>query len=1017
MDWHRRAARVLTLLAVCTLVAACGGSSTDADGNPIPTTTTRTLQLGLAMLDAAGASSTRVEAGTQRRVEVTASVRTVVTQDGRVTSDSSAPAANLIVTLSSSGARFDPASGSLLTDAQGRASATLIAGSATGAQVLGASASLSGASGGSASLNYEIVPGPEPRLRLSVLDAEGRETATLRAGEVVTLRALAETVTLSADRSTVLASQPLPGAAVQFSTDGGQFEPSGGRVLSDAAGVAQVLLRSGSVAGAFVVSASLQVDADNAISVARSLQIRLPTLVLGSGSPFVAGRLGLSQTSLPVGSTLTLSGELRDENGLPFTAPVDVFLSSRCAALGSAVLTSPVRALNGRFSAPYTPQAGCVGEDLIEADARLPGQLLGATASAPLSVLQAVAGALSYVDADSTRLGLRGRGGAGRPETATLRFRATGTGGVGVAGARVRFALSNSAGGVSVTPDAAISDSDGLVSTTVSSGTRALSFRVLASLDNGFSAQSEALVISSGTPDQDSTSLAVETFNIEGFNLDGVSTELTLRAADFFNNPVADGTLAVFTTEGGAIDPVCTLVNGVCSVALRSQNPRPANGRVSVLLTLPGDESFTDLNGNGQYDPGEPFSDLGEAFRDDNEDGQYQLGEPFVDRNGNGVRDPGNGVYDGILCNAAGCQPNSAVDVRASTVIVFSTSTVQITTSAPSLQLDELSPRALTVDISDLNGNLPAETSTIEITTSNGELLTEGSFTVGNSNARGPLRLQVLLVGDGEPSSGLLSITVTSPSGVVTRRQIPVLDVRACDSLPAPLPPGCDGSDPTVGEVTASPSQFTVQANDSERIAAVQVGVFAGSGVNRRPFSGVVPSVQCAASGNADGFTVEPPTAITATDQSGTTSLRFTLNAGPLPVGNVVCTVRAGEQSVDVRFDAVQLDVVRLDALPDSFTVTPDQDSASFVVQLGVFAQGVGSTLIPVQNVRPVVGACDPGTASDFFILPPLAIAPTDANGGTSATFTVNSGGTPSGTWTCPISVGGQSVTVSFGAP
>lgn len=1013
-----RGANYLLLLLWALLLSGCGGAGTDADGNPLPTTTTRTLQLGLSLLDGDGNPLSRIPAGAQGRIEVTANLRTVVSQDGRITSDSSAPAGNLIVTLSASGASITPSNGDVLTDSQGRASATLTAGSSTGASVLQARASLSGTPDGSASLNFEIVPGAQPQISLRVLDSEGRETSTLRAGEVVDLRAALEQVTRSADGASIITRQPLPGLTVVFTTDGGQFEPASGRVLSDAAGQAVARLRAGTNAGAFNVSASVQLSEDSSVSALRSLQIRLPQLVLGSGSPFVAGRLGLSQSSIPVGSTLTLSGELRDENGVVFTAPVDVFLSSRCAALGSATLVASVRALNGRFNAPYTPLSGCVGEDLIEADARLPGQQLGAAASATLTVQQAIAGGLGYVDASAVQLALRGRGGSGRPESAVLRFRATSASGVGVAGARVRFSLSNAAGGVSLTPAEAISDSDGLVSVTVTTGTRALSLRVLANLDNGVTAQSEALSISSGTPDQDSISLAVSTFNIEGFNIDGVDTTLTLRAADFFNNPVADGTRATLTTEGAAIDPVCVLSGGVCAVSLRSQNPRPADGRASVLITLPGDESFTDLNGNGQYDAGEPFQDLGEAFRDDNEDDRYQLGEPFLDRNGNGLRDAGNGIYDGILCNSAGCRQNSEVDVRAETVIVLATSAANIDLSPSSLSLDELSPRSLQINISDLNGNLPPAGSTVEISSSNGELLGEANFTVGNSNARGPLRLQTLIVGDGEPSSGILTVTVTSPSGVISRRQISVTDVRACDALPAPLPPGCEGGDAAIGEITASPSQFTVQANDTDRIAVVNVGVFAGTGSARRPFSGVVPAVLCTPSGTTSDFLITPPVQISATDANGISSLRFEIDAGPLPVGTVTCTIRAGDQSVDVLFDAAALQVVRVDAIPNSFTVTADQQSAAFNVQVGVFAQGAGTTLIPVQNLRPVVGACDPGSSSGFFIVPPADIAPTSSQGVTTLAFVLNSGTTVSGTWTCPVSADGVGpVIISFSAP
>src|SRR5262249_659565 len=72
-------------------------------------------------------------------------------------------------------------------------------------------------------------------------------------------------------------------------------------------------------------------------------------------------------------------------------------------------------------------------------------------------------------------------------------------------------------------------------------------------------------------------------------------------------------------------------------------------------------EHFTDLNGNGQFDPGidqfDPATDdlSPEPFIDANENGKYDLGEFFIDSNNNGVHDDGNGVWDDqILISAQG---------------------------------------------------------------------------------------------------------------------------------------------------------------------------------------------------------------------------------------------------------------------------------------------------------------------------------------------------------------------------
>lgn len=74
------------------------------------------------------------------------------------------------------------------------------------------------------------------------------------------------------------------------------------------------------------------------------------------------------------------------------------------------------------------------------------------------------------------------------------------------------------------------------------------------------------------------------------------------------------------------------------------------NGNVDIRgsVHLLGDgEIFTDLNGNGRWDPGDPFTDV-------NSNGRWDPGEPFVDSDANGVYTPpepyndsnGNGRYD-----------------------------------------------------------------------------------------------------------------------------------------------------------------------------------------------------------------------------------------------------------------------------------------------------------------------------------------------------------------------------------
>lgn len=75
------------------------------------------------------------------------------------------------------------------------------------------------------------------------------------------------------------------------------------------------------------------------------------------------------------------------------------------------------------------------------------------------------------------------------------------------------------------------------------------------------------------------------------------------------------------------------------------------NGNVDIrgsMHILGEGEAYLDLNGSGQRDPAEPFTDNngngiwnpGEAFTDVNGDGSYTVAEPYNDTNANGFYDP-----------------------------------------------------------------------------------------------------------------------------------------------------------------------------------------------------------------------------------------------------------------------------------------------------------------------------------------------------------------------------------------
>jgi len=87
-----------------------------------------------------------------------------------------------------------------------------------------------------------------------------------------------------------------------------------------------------------------------------------------------------------------------------------------------------------------------------------------------------------------------------------------------------------------------------------------------------------------------------------------------------------------------------SVTHGLDGCGIRTHNPR--DGVVTIIAIADGEEAFFDANGNGIYDAGEPFIDLGEPYVDEDDNGRYDAGEWFLDVNQNGVYDGPNGRWD-----------------------------------------------------------------------------------------------------------------------------------------------------------------------------------------------------------------------------------------------------------------------------------------------------------------------------------------------------------------------------------
>jgi hypothetical protein len=750
LAWARRGLIVLFVPLLSALLSACGGSGVSgntASGGNNPNTATPTLTLTLTD-PTTNAAVTTVAPG--KPAKVNATFRT----------GANAPIAGAVVTFRTDVTlgTFVPASAAAVTDATGVASVLLYPSTTAGATtVTGSTQTVVSGSTSTAAITGSVAftATPSPAITVGLVDpGTGAVRTSISAGSPARV-----TATLRQNTGA-----PAPGVVVTFATDAslGVFSPASATALTDANGVAGVLLNAASLtaSGAGVVTASGQIGSGTTASAVTgsvgystgAVNIRLSPITLGTSNLSAFGTTSVSVTV--------------DTGGVASSTPFTVTFTSPCASNGRAALSSSVATVNGVATASYR-DIGCAASDVITAT--LTG--LAISQSATINVAASGVGSIQYVSATPTSISLRGTGGLGRQETSQVSFRVVDVGGNPLGGRTVNFSLNTTVGGITLSSTQATSDpSTGLVVTNVQAGTVSTPVRVTASTTTAsqtLTTQSDQLTITTGIPAQDSFSLSISTFNIEGGEIDGTTTQVTVRMADHFKNPVPDGTAVTFTAEGGSIAGSCVTANGVCSVTFTSQALRPTTGRVSVLAYAVGEEGFTDLNGNGWFDLS-PTSelidsngrttDIGEAFVDFNENGVRDANEPFIDFNNNGVFDGPDGKYSGVLCDETvpgrsspgSCGTSKTLHVRGSGVVVLSgsrpvvTLTASSTTPGGGLQLSNCvtgtpfvnSPVSFRLDITDERLNAMPAGTTIALASTNGTLTSVPlSFVVPNTTA------------------------------------------------------------------------------------------------------------------------------------------------------------------------------------------------------------------------------------------------------------------------------------------
>ena len=517
---------------------------------------------------------------------------------------------------------------------------------------------------------------------------------------------------------------------------------------------------------------------------------------------------------ISAGGSAGLSVTLVDGDNKRVNEANIVSFTSNCVTAQQALLDTNISTVNGKASSTYTDN-GCGGTsgniDQITATVVIADATL--TATQEITIQPEAIGGISFLSASPRNIELKSSSGLS-PSQSTVTFVVSNNRAVPLANRIVEFSLTTEAGGLRLGNTSDVSDANGEVSTEVFAGDIPISVRVNASVRAAggdlVTTQSEAIAVTTGLPNQQSFSFAPDTLNVEAGEFDGVTVNLTARLSDTFNNPVPDNTVVNFTTEGGVVESSCLTSAGVCAVTWTSTQPRPTNGRVTVLATAIGHETLFDSNGNNVFDDddGGPiedtfntqsgfgsdvfsktgFIDHSEAWRDDNEDGERSVGELFLDYNDDQDFNGADGLFNGPQCQSAelcGQGIASTLLVRKSLILIMSSSRALMdiigtsntiifsnyqAASQPSLSIDNGSSLNFRLRFSDTSVQPIANGSQIVISSSAGSLGGQINSVMPNTSAPGAAQVNFTLTNDVDtPVEATVISTITSPSGIESR--------------------------------------------------------------------------------------------------------------------------------------------------------------------------------------------------------------------------------------------------------
>lgn len=452
------------------------------------------------------------------------------------------------------------------------------------------------------------------------------------------------------------AGEPVSNALVSFQAEGVIFGNSNSTVLTNENGEASISIKPADNTNTGSYQLSATVDYNDLTKTTPGYNFSLQSIEV------LLTNFVLSNNTLASGSKTNITLKTKDAANNVFQNDITVNFDTSC---GSFDASSVVSSNQGDVTATYTAidASGnlCAGQQsIIATPANNPANKQTMT----VNIAGVEASSVVYTTTEKVQLGASNSGSSNSGQIEFTVY----ANGRPAANQQVEISKNFAPEDFSFVtlnnkdPKPLTSDSQGKVVVDLYPGVKPgpVEIKATLKLPNGNStnitALSKDVSVATGRATQNGFSISM-TKNVLAFDVDGDASTITARLVDRVGNPVPDGTVVSFVSEGGRVTPNCTTSKGSCDVEFTTQNPRPTDNRATVIAYVEGDKNYTDMDGDNKFSVGDVLThNIGDFFRDDNENNQYDknLGE-FVYRRGlsgatcapSTLNQPNDGVFNG----------------------------------------------------------------------------------------------------------------------------------------------------------------------------------------------------------------------------------------------------------------------------------------------------------------------------------------------------------------------------------